>query len=191
LSAKGNDLANLVVDGSRAKMRDGLIKIVGSYSEAVQGLMDAITMVQKQDGWTPEAHDAVGRALAALPKSDPVDKLTFLDIAKSKDFGSRIPEDAQLILGLKQSDDWFPISVMSFCRNPLTFIVVEEGGLAYKMGFRTNYQLLKFAGETPTSLLNLKALIKANLGKKVESIVRREKKEVKLQIKIPSEIGTK
>lgn len=190
LSSKQKDLASLIVDGPRAKLRDDLIKVLYSFSEAVQGLIDTIKMVQTKEGWSPEAQELVGRSVAALPKGNPIDKPILLEVAKSKDFLNRIPEDVQIMTGLIQNSNWFPMQVFSFCRNPLTFTVVEDKGLAYKMGFRSGDTLLKFAGETPSSILNLKTIINANLGKEVESIVQREDKEVKLKIKIPKEISS-
>lgn len=185
LPSKIDALTGLAVDGPRAVLRDGLLRDLKAFSEVVQGLTDTIKTLQKQSGWDAEANDMLAKTVALLPKAPPCEQSVLEEVAKSSGFVTRLSQDTQLILGLSRHEDWFPLSVLSFTRNPLGFVVVDERGTAYKLGFRSNDLVLSVAGLKADSLLALKAIIKANAGKDVEAIVRRDGKEEKLKMSIP------
>jgi hypothetical protein len=182
-------LQRQTMEGSRATLRDQLIAALRSYAEGEQLLIDTIRTVQDRSGWNAVSQDRLGRAVAAFPRADSLDKSALAEIEKSATFSSRLPKDVQLCLGLIHHDDWFQLQVFSFSRNPLYFVVVPENGLAHKMGFQSGDTLVSIAGQTPESALALKSLIRANIGREVKAVVQRDGKELSLKINVPQTLA--
>jgi S1-C subfamily serine protease len=191
LDSKLHDLAGLTVDGARANLRDGLIKILTSDSDAAQGLAGVIKMVQETPGWTPQAQDGLAKAVAAAQSgADEANagKAALLDAGKSDDFRSRIPRDDLVRLGLEKDPDYFAIGCFSFHRAPLVFVVVTQGALAYKMGFRDGDAVIKFGDQSPNDLTDLKAAIRANCGKDIVATIIRGGKQTTLKVSVPEDL---
>jgi S1-C subfamily serine protease len=182
-------LTPLVLTESRGKFREQLIKEMKSYLATIQDLMDLIKTVQNEQSWNKKSMEHYNKTIALLPDDTALDPAVLNEVAKSIDFMNEIPPDAQFMLGLANHSDWFPISVQCFTHNPLYFLVVRDGGVADKLGFKSGDILLRYGDQKAVSLLAFKSFLKENSGKEVEVVVWREEKEKNFKTKIPKELN--
>jgi hypothetical protein len=182
-------LRQLQVDGPRAELWRKLIRILDTLVRAAQVLRDRIRSAQGSAGWPPEAKELVS-AIALAARNGLKEAAAAIKDLASDGLMARLPSDAKLMLGLSQHPDWFTLSVGMLVRAPLHFIWVGNGGMAQRLGFRSDDLVLEFAGSKPNGLLALKTLIKANLGREVEALVRRDGKRVRLRVRVPKQLDT-
>ncbi len=183
-------LQALVVDGPRLQFRDSLIQLLEKQSNVLEGLQEVIKLIQREEGWSSTSNDLVNK-IYAMPVDAQGVSSQLDGVLNYKTFVDRLPKEIKISLDIIHDTDWFPLAIQSFARNPLCFLVVDNNGLGHKLGFKSGDIIVSINGKRPSDLLELKKIIKANLGNTVKVVVLREGKEKKLNIKIPKNVEQK
>ena len=91
-------------------------------------------------------------------------------------------------MGLPEDTTGFRLGASAWVHSPLALAVVAKNLLADKLGLRAGDTLLSVGGQSPKSLLDLKAAIMGNPGGKLRLAVTRDGKRKEWEAGIQREL---
>jgi S1-C subfamily serine protease len=182
-------------DELRLKIGRVLMQILANQKAATENFIRGVVTGQQAKNWVAQADDALKRSNSI--RQTVTQQIAGLQAdlkafeAASPKFREFLPVEQRYVLGLAQRSSGYRLGVTTYPRNPFTLLVVAIDGFGYKIGLRPGDVVVSATGRTYTDaddFEEFKLLIKANLGKTLPVVVKRNGKTQTVPLKIPREI---
>ena len=165
-----------------------LYKVISALSDAIDKIVDATSLAQKNNGWDSNSRDQGNAGYAEadnLPIDGSADKLL-----KDPEFQKALPTSFLLAMSLIPDPAGFSLGARVFISEPLYIISVTPGSVAEKLGLQNMETIETFNGVATKDMDDFKAMIKNAVGQQVTIKVQPEYGNEKvLQATVPTDLN--
>jgi membrane-associated protease RseP (regulator of RpoE activity) len=175
-------------DKAHRRIAEEVAHSAGLVDRYVDLVTKAIAAAQAAGSWSGDPERLFSQAQAILPGVDWSDE-TWRALKQSRPFVEALPLEERVQRGLAQDPAGFDLGARALDRDPKTVLVVREDSLAEQLGLEPGDRLVSVDGAALASLWELKKVLAARTGARIELVTERKDKSRRRKIKVPDVLG--
>lgn len=184
-----------VTDQLRKDAILAVLEIGSKQYNAVEEFIKSVVIGQQYKDWNAQAQDMYRRSQASMETVESLKaakKNVLRELyEKSPVFKEKLPKAVAYNFGILDRPSSFRLGLVSFARNQFYVIGTRKDSLARQLDLWGGDKIISAAGRTfgpGDTVEDFKLIMMNNLGKQIEVVVERNKKQKVLKMKIPAEI---